>query len=133
MGPMGQVTQERVRASRVTGTVVVTLLSALCLATAVALTVAAAFTICGISGCSGGGFGRSTDPPATLALVVGSGVALALPVALYAAWRRRWRLALAFLPGALVGAVLVGVVVGADWNGCPRNISSATCQEERGH
>lgn len=130
---MEQATRERARASRVVGTVVVILLSAMCVGGALALALLAAWTMCGVSGCSGGGFGRSTDPPGTLALVVASGVALALPLVLYAAWRRRWRLALAFLPVAFVGAVVVGAVIGADWNGCPRNISTATCQEERGH
>lgn len=130
---MTQATQGRVRASRVVGTVVVVVLSALCVAAAVALALVAAFEMCGISGCSGGGFGRSTDPPATLGFIVASGVALALPIGVYAVWRRRGRLALAVVPAALVGAVLVGLLIGADWNGCPRSISTATCQEERGH
>lgn len=121
------------RTSRVVGTVVVVVLSSLCLAAAVLLALGAGFVMCGISGCSGAGFGRSTDPPLTLGLVVASGVALSLPIGLYAAWRRRGRLALAVVPAAVVGAVLVGLVIGADWNGCPRNVSTATCQEERGH
>jgi hypothetical protein len=127
-----QATQGGARPSRVVGTVVVAVLSALCLTAAVALALVAAFVMCGISGCSGGGFGRSTDPPTTLALIVASGVALAMPIGVYAAWRRHGRLALAVVPAALVGAVLVGVVIGADWNGCPRGIPTATCQEERG-
>jgi hypothetical protein len=128
-----EATQARVRTSRVVGTVVVVVLSASCLAAAVALALVAAFSMCGISGCSGAGFGRSTDPPMTLGFIVAAGVALALPIGVYAAWRRRGRLALAVVPAALVGAVLVGLVIGADWNGCPRSISTATCQEERGH
>jgi hypothetical protein len=126
-------TQGQVRASRVVGTVVVVVLSALCLAAAVALALVAAFTMCGVSGCSGAGFGRTTDPPTTLGFTAASGVALALPIGVYAAWRRRARLALAVVPAAVVGAVAVGIVIGADWNGCPRSISTATCQEERGH
>ena len=130
---MTEATQGRVRTSRVVGTVVVVVLSGLCLAAAAALALVAALAMCGVSGCGGGGFGRSTDPPMTLGFVVAAGVALALPIGVYAAWRRRGRLALAMVPAAVVGAVLVGLVIGADWNGCPRNISTATCQEERGH
>jgi hypothetical protein len=59
-GLVGQPVQGGVRASRVAGTVVVTLLSALCLAGAVALALAARFMMCGMFGCSGGGFGRTT-------------------------------------------------------------------------
>lgn len=122
-----------VRTSRVAGTVVVTLLSALAIAGAVALALAARFTLCGMFGCSGGGFGRATDPQLTLALVVAAGVALATPLLLYAALRRRARLAVAFVPAAVVAVLGVGLVVGSDWRGCPRGISHETCQEERGH
>ena len=130
---MTEATRDQVRTSRVVGTVVVVVLSALCLVAALGLALVAAFAMCGISGCGGGGFGRSTDPPMTLGFIAASGVALALPIGVYAAWRRRGRLALAVVPAALLGALLVGLVIGADWNGCPRNISAATCQEERGH
>jgi hypothetical protein len=130
---VGQVTQQRATASRVAGTVVFTLLAVVCLAAAVGLALAAGFTLCGVSGCSGGGFGRSTDPPLTLTLTVAAGVALALPLVLYAVWRRRARLALAAVPAAVLGAVVVGLVIGADWTGCPRSVSAETCQEERGH
>ena len=132
-GLVGQVTQQLAKASRVAGTVVFSLLSGTCLAAAVGLALAARFVMCGVSGCSGGGFGRSTDPPLTLTLIVAAGAALALPVLLYAVWQRRARLALAAVPAAALCAILVGLVIGADWNGCPRNISTATCQEERGH
>ena len=37
-------------------------------------------TICGISGCSGGGFGRSTDPDATLVVLVLTGLVATLPL-----------------------------------------------------
>jgi hypothetical protein len=130
---MGQAVQDGVRTSRVAGTVVVTLLSVLGIAAGVALALAARFTLCGVSGCSGGGFGRATDPPLTLTLVVAAGVALAAPLLLYAVWRRRIRLAVAFVPAALVATLVVGFVVGSDWRGCPRGISSETCREERGH
>jgi hypothetical protein len=131
-GLVGQVTQQRAKVSRVAGTVVVTLLSALGLAGGVALALTARFTLCGMFGCSGGGFGRSTDPPLTLTLIVASGVAFAAPLLLYAVWRRRARLAVAFVAAALVATLGVGLVVGSDWRGCPRGISFAACQEERG-
>jgi hypothetical protein len=130
---VGQAVQDGVRRSRVAGTVVVTLLSVLAIASAVPLALAARFVMCGISGCTGGGFGRSTDPPLTLTLVVAAGVALATPLLLYAVWRRRARLAIAFVPAAVVAVLGVGLVVGSDWRGCPRGVSHETCQEERGH
>ena len=37
------------------------------------------FTICGISGCSGGGFGRATEPDLTLTLLIVTGVVCAQP------------------------------------------------------
>ena len=53
----------------------------------------AGFAICGISGCSGGGFGRSTDPGLTRLLLLATGVVAGLPLALYALVRRSIRLA----------------------------------------
>ena len=44
------------------------------------LWVAAAFTLCGVSGCGGGGFGRSENPAATGVLVLVSGVVAGLPL-----------------------------------------------------
>jgi hypothetical protein len=90
----------------------------------------ASFAICGISGCSGGGFGRSTDPGLTQLLLLATGVAAALPLALYALVRRSARLALLALTFAVFATLLTGVVIGSNFRGCPRNVSHETCLEE---
>lgn len=99
---------------------------------AVAPALLAGFAICGISGCSGGGFGRSTDPGLTQLLLLSTGVGAALPLALYALVRRSGRLALLALALAVVAVVLTGFVIGSDLRGCPRNVSHDTCVEESG-
>ncbi len=88
------------------------------------------FTICGISGCSGGGFGRSTDPSTTLALLVSSGTLAAAPLALYALGRRSIRMILSAALLAVVVSVIAGWLIGSDHRGCPRNVDTATCIEE---
>jgi hypothetical protein len=90
----------------------------------------AGISICGISGCSGGGFGRSTDPSGTRALLGAAGASLAVPWLLYAAWVRRARVALSAVVAGIAGAMALGLVIGSDWRGCPRNISYETCLEE---
>lgn len=111
---------------------VVASLALLGLAAAVAPAFGAAIAVCGVSGCSGGGFGRSTDPPLTLTLLALTGLAAALPLLAYAVWCRSARVALGAAAAGLVVAVVAGGVVGADWRGCPRNVSHETCQAERG-
>ncbi|MBC2934775.1 hypothetical protein [Nocardioides sp. zg-1228] len=91
---------------------------------------AAGFTVCGVSGCSGGGFGRSTDPDLTRLLLLATGVVAALPLAGYALVRRSGRLAAYALGVAVLATLLAGVVVGSDLRGCPRNVSHETCLEE---
>ena len=88
------------------------------------------FSICGISGCSGGGFGRSTDPELTQLLLVATGLAAGLPLALYALVRRSGRLVAYALALAVVATLLTGVVIGSDFRGCPRDVSHETCLEE---
>ena len=88
--------------------------------------------ICGISGCSGGGFGRSTDPGLTLTALVVTGLAAALPLAVYALARRSGGLAACALALAVVTTLVTGVVVGSDLRGCPRNVDRATCLDESG-
>jgi hypothetical protein len=93
-------------------------------------TIIASFTICGVSGCSGGGFGRSTDPTTTLGLLVAAGILSAAPLASYALWLKNLRVALfAGLMGIVV-SVAAGSLVGSDFRGCPRNVDPATCIEE---
>jgi hypothetical protein len=97
---------------------------------AAVLTFVASYTICGISGCSGGGFGRSTDPGTTLVLLISAGLVAAAPVAIYAVWRR------SPITGLLAGlmAIIVSVVaswlIGSDFRGCPSNVDTATCVQE---
>lgn len=94
------------------------------------LTFIASFTICGISGCSGGGFGRSTDPNTTLGLLVAAGLLSAAPLAIYALWLKSLKLALVAGLLAIVVGITAGWLIGSDFRGCPRNIDSATCIEE---
>jgi hypothetical protein len=108
----------------------VALLVVLGLVLAIAPTLAAGFTVCGVSGCSGGGFGRSTDPGTTRLLLVVAGVAAALPLAVLAVVRRRAALALAAVGLAVAGTLVAGLVVGADFRGCPRGVSVETCREQ---
>jgi hypothetical protein len=92
----------------------------------------AGLTICGVSGCSGGGFGRATDPDLTRLLLLAAGVAAALPLACYALVRRSGALAAYALALAVLATIVTGVVVGSDLRGCPRGVSTGTCLEESG-
>jgi hypothetical protein len=100
------------------------------LALAAVVTFIASFAICGISGCSGGGFGRATDPNATLMLLVCAGLVAAAPLAIYALWRRLLWTALFAAAVAIVVSIGSGLLVGADFRGCPRNVDTATCMDE---
>lgn len=93
----------------------------------------ASFEICGISGCSGGGFGRSTDPGSTRLLLLAAGVFAALPLTLYALRLRTVRLLGAALLVGVLTIVFTGLVIGSDLQGCPRNVSTSTCQQESRH
>jgi len=94
------------------------------------LTFVASFAMCGISGCSGGGFGRSTDPSLTRGLLVAAGLLAAAPWAIYALWSKSLRLALAASLLAIVVCLCAGWLIGSDFRGCPRSIDTATCIEE---
>ena len=100
------------------------------LAPAAVLAFIASFTICGISGCSGGGFGRATDPNSTLMLLACTGLVAAAPLALYALWRRRRSTALFAAAVAIAVSVGSGLLIGSDFRGCPRNVDAATCLDE---
>ena len=93
---------------------------------------AAGFTLCGVSGCTGGGFGRATDPGLTLALLVVAGAVAALPLGVYAAVRRTPRLGAYALALAVLTTLTTAYVIGSDLRGCPRNVSHETCVEESG-
>lgn len=88
--------------------------------------------ICGISGCSGGGFGRSTDPDATLVMLGLTGLVAALPLAVYALVRRSGGVAVSALALAVVTTFVTGVVIGSDLRGCPRSVDRARCLDESG-
>jgi hypothetical protein len=117
--------------NRVSGRVAAVLV-VLGLALAIAPAILSAITICGVSGCSGGGFGVSTDPDSTLVLLAVTGLAAALPLATYALVRRSGGLALGALALAVVASLVTGVVIGSDLRGCPRSVSTETCLEEAG-
>lgn len=89
-----------------------------------------AITICGVSGCSGGGFGRATDPGMTLVLLVLTGLVAALPLTAYAVVYRSARLATYAVVLAVVTTLATGVVIGSDLRGCPRGVERATCLDE---
>lgn len=74
----------------------------------------ASLTWCGVSGCSGGGFGRISDPdvPVAVAFLVVAGAIVGLPVGLVPWSRRpwtRWLVAAAITAFAcFVGYTLIG-------------------------
>ena len=83
---------------------------------ALALDLVAAISWCGISGCSGGGFGVTTDGrPLSVLLVLGSGLAVGAPVALVR-WtgRRAARMAVAALVGAAWAGVVLALLLASD-------------------
>ena len=97
---------------------------------AVVPTVAAGFTMCGVSGCSGGGFGRSTDPGTTQLLLVAAGVVAALPLTVLAVVRRHAGLGVAAAALAVLATVVAGLLIGSDVHGCPRDVGADACREE---
>jgi hypothetical protein len=90
----------------------------------------AGFSICGVSGCTGGGFGRATDPGLTRVLLLATGVVAGLPLAVHAVVRRSARLGAYAVALAVLATLLTGLVIGSDLRGCPRNVSHETCLEE---
>ena len=105
----------------------VALLVVLGVVLAVAPTLAAGFTLCGVSGCSGAGFGRSTDPGTTRVLLVVAGLTAALPLATYAVLRRSGRLGAYALGLAVATTLVAGLSIGSDLRGCPRGLDASTC------
>lgn len=89
------------------------------------------FVACGVSGCSGGGFGVSFSP--TLAQVglftAGLSVVPFVLVCLVGRMSRRW-LAVGAGVGVGVGWVLAMIVLGLGVNGCPAGQSRATASSE---
>lgn len=90
----------------------------------------ARFTMCGLWGCSGGGFGRATDPNTTLILLVAAGLVAAAPLATFALFRRHRRTAQLAAAVAIVVTIGSGLLIGADFRGCPRTVDIATCMDE---
>jgi|EndMetStandDraft_4_1072995.scaffolds.fasta_scaffold343737_3 hypothetical protein len=86
---------------------------------ALAYWVGASISLCGISGCSGGGFGVSYDPEGTLYALVVSGIIASLPGFIASIHLKSWRwLIAAFV--LLVGMPIAGsLVVGVDLSGYP--------------
>ena len=96
----------------------------LLLASAAILTTAAcalallvtSFVACGISGCSGGGFGPSYDPQGTQIGILVTGLLLVPLALLVVPGRSRYVVAMA---AALAGVVATMLVLGLGPNGCP--------------
>ncbi len=85
-----------------------------------------AFVACGISGCSGGGFGPSYAPAQTQIGLLACGLLL-VPSCLLLLRRRprRWR-AVGAVAAVLTGAVLAMALLGLGPNGCPLGSSRTT-------
>lgn len=90
---------------------------------------AARFELCGLSGCGGGGFGRSYSPRAVLVLLLLSGLAAAAGHVLGRPAQARGRLVTAAVLLVVV-PVLGGVVIGAGPDGYPRSVSPETRERE---
>lgn len=105
----------------------VALLVVLGLVLATAPTLAAGFTLCGVSGCSGAGFGVATDPGTTRVLLVVAGLVAGLPLAAYAVARRNGRLGACAAALAVVTTLLAGLAIGSDLRGCPRGVDPEAC------
>ena len=88
------------------------------------------FGMCGVSGCSGGGFGRSTDPGGTRLMLLLAGASLLVALLVRAALRRNVRSAAYAVVLALVATVALGALIGSDWHGCPRSVPYETCLAE---
>jgi hypothetical protein len=88
------------------------------------------FMLCGISGCTGGGFGRATDPGATLFLLLATGIVAASPLALYAIAKRNPKLLAGAAALAIAVTLTTGAIIGSDFRGCPRNVDQETCLDE---
>ena len=84
------------------------------------------FVACGISGCSGGGFGPSFAPSQAQVGLMVAGLTL-LPLALLGLRGRSRRYRLAGTAGVVAaGSVLAMIVLGLGPNGCPWGQSRAT-------
>jgi len=84
------------------------------------------FVACGVSGCSGGGFGPSFAPLQAQVGLLAAGVSL-LPLALLGLRGRRRRYQVAGAAAAFgAGSVLAMIVLGLGPNGCPWGQSRAT-------
>ncbi len=89
------------------------------------------FLACGVSGCSGGGFGVSFSPVLAQAGLLTAGLCLVPFVLVCLAGRlsRRW-LAVGAALGVGVGSVLAMVVLSLGPDGCPAGQSQATASSE---
>ena len=88
----------------------------------------AAFAVCGISGCSGAGFGRSTAPGTTLILLGLAGAGAGGPLFVAGVVSRDARMVTGAAVAAIVVSVGGGLAIGATWNGCPRVEASCTSE-----
>ncbi len=78
-----------------------------------------ALSVCGLSGCSGGGFGRSIDPSGTRGWMLVTGLAFAAPFLLAALVLRARLMVIAAVALLVLGYPLAGLAVGARPDGCP--------------
>jgi hypothetical protein len=82
----------------------------------------AGLALCGISGCSGAGYGRASDPGATREWLSITAVAFTLPFVVAAFVTRRRSVVIAATVVALLSYPVAATLVGARLNGCPADI-----------
>ena len=99
---------------------------------------ATALATCGISGCSGGGFGVAGSPASAVLLSVLTGIAMVVVVAATLMTAKvgkpRTKIMVAILVAfslvcSLIVSQLVLFVAGADWRGCPASGGEKHCPD----
>lgn len=95
-----------------------------------ALLLSASMAMCGISGCTGNGYGLAYSPSMTIVLLVGAGLVGAIWVLFLSRPRLVFRILIAI--GLSVSLTLVGgVAIGASWDGCPRDLHDRCVAEQQ--
>ena len=80
----------------------------------------ASFSLCGISGCGGGGFGVSTDPIGVQVSLILSGVAASLALFIYAAIKKNQNWLLVALILLALMPIIGSLVIGSNFYGYPQ-------------
>lgn len=82
--------------------------------------VGAAVSLCGISGCSGGGFGPTYDPESVKRALIGSGfAAAAAPLLIYVVSKFKWWWLLIAVVSFIAAPILGAYIIRAGFDGYP--------------